>query len=82
MVSPTTSGPSRRWRLVQLAEIWPPYDPAGSVITSTTPVPQDTVHQIEEQGFTVLKEAPEHAPYTHIVTTGTHDYLALLEAAE
>src|SRR5215212_6735585 len=38
MVVPTITGPNRHWRLLRLAEIWPPYDPAGSVIVGTKPL--------------------------------------------
>jgi hypothetical protein len=40
------------------------------------------MHRIEEHGFAVLKEAPEQHPYTHVISTGTHDYLAKLETTE
>jgi hypothetical protein len=80
MVVPTTTGSNRHWRLLRLAEIWPPFDPAGSVIVSTNPLGEEEMHWVESQGFTVVKETPDHHPYSHVISTGTHDYLALLEA--
>lgn len=82
MVVPSITGPNRRWHVVRLAEIWPPYDPAGSVIVSAAPVDPAEMERIERHGFTVVKETPEQHPYTHVISTGTHDYLARLEATE
>jgi hypothetical protein len=82
MVVPTFTGPNRHWRLVRLAEVWPPFDPAGSVIVSTNPLGPEEMHRVEEHGFTVVKEVPEQSPYSHVISTGTHDYLALLEPTE
>ncbi|MFL5762279.1 MAG: hypothetical protein ACJ789_21475 [Thermomicrobiales bacterium] len=82
MVVPTITGPNRHWRLLRLAEIWPPYDPAGSVIVGTKPLGPEEIHQVEEQGFTVVAETPDQSPYSHVISTGTHDYLALLEEVE
>ena len=82
MVVPTFTGPNPHWHISRLAEIWPPYDPSGSVISSVVPVDSVEMQRIEAHGFTVLKDAPEQHPYTHVISTGTHDYLARLEAME
>jgi hypothetical protein len=82
MVVPTATSPRPHVHIARLAEIWPPYDPAGSVIVGAVPIDSIEARRVEQEGFTVLKETLDHHPYTHVISTGTHDYLARLEAME
>jgi hypothetical protein len=64
--------------IVGLAEIWPPFDAASGVIQNPTPVGDEVIAQVERTGYVVVAPVEDYEPYTHVISTGNHDYLAAI----
>jgi hypothetical protein len=65
-------------KIAELAAIWPPFDPTSGVIQNPVPAPEGEIETLERQGFVVVTAIENHLPYTHVISTGNHDYLAKL----
>jgi hypothetical protein len=68
-------------KIVLLASIFPPYSVASGVIELIDPQPADVIEKVSRQGYTIVTRVDDQAPYTHVISTGTNDYLAALEFA-
>lgn len=52
------------------------YDPASGVITEFTPVADAEIPDIVANGYDIIDRVTGHDPYSYVITTGVHDYLA------
>ncbi|MGH2560620.1 MAG: hypothetical protein ACRDJH_16270 [Thermomicrobiales bacterium] len=64
--------------IVSLATLWPPFDAMSGIIQNPTPVGVDVIEEVERSGYVVVAPVEGQAPYTHVISTGNHDYLAAL----
>jgi hypothetical protein len=75
------AAPETEPRIVMLATIFPPYSAASGVIESIDPQPAEVIEQVTRHGYNIVTPVANQAPYTHVISTGTNDYLAALEFA-
>jgi hypothetical protein len=68
-------------KIVMLATIFPPYSVASGVIELIDPQPPEMIDQVTRHGYNIVTRVDDQAPYTHVISTGTNDYLAALEFA-
>jgi hypothetical protein len=68
-------------KIVLLATIFPPYSAATGVIELIDPQPAEMIEQVTRNGYNIVTRVDDQAPYTHVISTGTNDYLAALEFA-
>ncbi|MGH2535083.1 MAG: hypothetical protein ACRDJW_22705 [Thermomicrobiales bacterium] len=66
-------------KIVRLAALWPPFDARSGIVQNPTPVGADVIEEVERTGYVVVAPVHDQAPYTHVISTGNHDYLAALD---
>lgn len=72
------SGDQVQTKIVVLAALWPPFDAASGVIQNPAPVGAYVIEEVERGGYVIVAPISGHEPYTHVISTGNHDYLAAL----
>lgn len=55
------------------------YDPASGVVAEFEPVADADIPEIIANGYDIIDRVTGHDPFTHVITTGVHDYLAAIE---